>query len=316
MMKTKTSPVLELKHTILETIGNTPLIRLRNIVADLPQTMEIWVKIEGANPGGSVKDRPALQMVLDGIENGELTSDKIILDSTSGNTGIALALIGSIIKMPVTLCLPANVSTERKAKILAYGAEPVYTSPMEGSDGAIVKAREMYENEPEKYFKPDQYSNPSNPKAHFLTTGPEIWKQTSGRITHFVSTIGTSGTLMGTGKYLKGENPQVKVYAAEPDDAFHGLEGLKHMESSLVPAIYDPSWLDGIVSIPTEPSYELVRKLAREDGIFAGQSSGGAVWAAIEMAHRLMEAGQKEAVIVTVLPDSGDKYYSKGLWDY
>ncbi|MES0489908.1 MAG: pyridoxal-phosphate dependent enzyme [Leptospirales bacterium] len=315
-MKTKNQPILAVKNTILETIGNTPLVRLRNIVANLPSTMEIWVKIEGANPGGSVKDRPAYQMVSDGLENGELTLDKIILDSTSGNTGIALALIGSIIKMPVTLCLPENVSIERKAKILAYGAEPVYTSPMEGSDGAIVKAREMYENEPDKYFKPDQYANPSNPKAHFLTTGPEIWKQTEGRVTHFISTIGTSGTLMGTGKYLKNENSQIKVYAAEPDDAFHGLEGLKHMESSLVPGIYDPSWLDGIISIPTDPSYDLVRKMAMDDGIFAGQSSGGAVWAAIEMAQRLIEAGQKEAVIVTVLPDSGDKYYSKGLWDY
>jgi len=242
-----------IQDTILTTIGNTPLVRLRSLTSHLPETMEIWVKIEGANPGGSVKDRPAMQMVLDGMKDGLLTAGKTILDSTSGNTGIALALIGSVLKIPVTLCMPSNVSNERKVKIKSYGAEIVFTSPMEGSDGAILKAREMYKNDPEKYYKPDQYANPSNPKSHYLGTGPEIWQQTEQRVTHFVATIGTSGTIMGTGRYLKEKNSEIEVYAAEPDDAFHGLEGLKHMESSLVPEIYDPSWFDGIIPIPTDP---------------------------------------------------------------
>lgn len=305
----------KLNNTILETIGKTPLIRLRNMASELPPGIEIWMKVEGANPGGSIKDRPALQMVLDGIADGSLTQEKTILDSTSGNTGIALALIGSVLRLPVTLTLPENVSMERKVKIRAYGADVIYSSPMEGSDGAILLAREIYEKDPQKYFKPDQYANPSNPKAHYLTTGPEVWEQTGGRVTHFIAAIGTSGTIMGTGRFLKEKNKNIQVIAAEPDDAFHGLEGLKHMESSLVPAIYRPQELDEIIGIPTEPSYDLVRQLAREEGVFAGQSSGGAVWAALNLAKRLAAQGQKEAVIVTVLPDSGDKYYSKGLWD-
>jgi cysteine synthase B len=311
----KSDIVIDLKNTILDTIGNTPLVRINHITRHLPKGIEIWAKIEGANPGGSVKDRPAMQMIMDGIAARELTSDKTIIDSTSGNTGIALALIGSVLKIPVTLCMPANVSNERKTKIKSYGAEVIYTSPMEGSDGAIILAREMYAKDTEKYYKPDQYANPSNPKSHYLYTGPEIWRQIEGRVTHFVATIGTSGTIMGTGKYLIEKNNQIQVYAAEPDDALHGLEGLKHMESSLVPEIYDPSWLDGIIGIPTEPSYEMARILAREEGIFSGQSSGGAVWAAIHLAENLHRRGEKEAVIVTILPDSGDKYYSKGLWD-
>ncbi len=304
-----------LKNTILETVGHTPLVRLRNMAGEIPPGIEIWMKVEGANPGGSIKDRPALQMVMDGLADGSLSEGKTILDSTSGNTGIALALIGSVLKIPVTLCLPENVSLERKVKIKAYGAEVIYSSPMEGSDGAILLAREIYKENPVKYFKPDQYSNPSNPKAHYLTTGPEVWTQTEGRVTHFVATIGTSGTVMGTGRYLKEQNKNIRIIAAEPDDAFHGLEGLKHMESSLVPAIYRQEELDEIIPVPTEPSYDLARQLAKEEGIFAGQSSGGALWAAIHLAKRLAKEGQKEAVIVTILPDSGDKYYSKGLWD-
>jgi cysteine synthase B len=186
---------------------------------------------------------------------------------------------------------------------------------MEGSDGAILMSRELYANDKKKYYKPDQYANPSNPKAHYRNTGPEIWRQLKGRVTHFVSTIGTSGTIMGTGRYLVEQNSKIQVFAAEPDDALHGLEGLKHMESSLVPEIYDPSWLDGIIRIPTEPSYEMARSLAKEEGIFSGQSSGGAIWAALYLAEKLQLRGEKEAVIVTILPDSGDKYYSKGLWD-
>ncbi|MDH4199204.1 MAG: pyridoxal-phosphate dependent enzyme [Spirochaetia bacterium] len=311
----KSDIVMDLKNTVLESIGNTPLLKITHLTKNLLPGIEIWVKLEGANPGGSVKDRPAIQMIKDGIQSGHLTSDKIILDSTSGNTGIALALIGSVLKIPVTLCMPSNVSMERKAKIKSYGAKVIYTSPMEGSDGAILAARELYASEPLKYYKPDQYSNPSNPLAHYLYTGPEIWKQLEGRITHFVATIGTSGTIMGTGRYLIEKNSNIEVYAAEPDDALHGLEGLKHMESSLVPEIYDPSWLDGIIPTPTEPSYEMARLMAHEEGIFAGQSSGAALWAALNLAERLQNEGVREAVIVTILPDSGDKYYSKGLWD-
>ncbi|MDH4261617.1 MAG: cysteine synthase family protein [Spirochaetia bacterium] len=311
----KSDIIIELKNTILETIGNTPIVRINHLTRHLPRGIEVWAKIEGANPGGSVKDRPAMQMIMDGIESGELTSDKVIIDSTSGNTGIALALIGSVLKIPVTLCMPSNVSKERKTKIKSYGAEVIYTSPMEGSDGAILMAREMYAKESKKYYKPDQYANPSNPKAHYISTGPEIWNQLEGRVTHFVATIGTSGTIMGTGKYLLEKNNQIQVYAAEPDDALHGLEGLKHMESSLVPEIYDPSWFSGIIEVPTEPSYEMARLLAKEEGIFSGQSSGGALWSALHLAEKLHKQGVHEAVIVTILPDSGDKYYSKGLWD-
>jgi len=311
----KSDIVVDLKNTILETIGNTPIVRLNHITSHLPRGIEIWAKIEGANPGGSVKDRPAMQMISDGIASGELTSGKTILDSTSGNTGIALALIGSVLRIPVTLCMPANVSNERKTKINSYGAEVIYTSPMEGSDGAILLARELYSKDTGKYYKPDQYANPSNPKAHYMYTGPEIWRQTEGRITHFVATIGTSGTIMGTGRYLLEKNSQIQVFAAEPDDALHGLEGLKHMESSLVPEIYDASWLDGTIRIPTDPSCEMSRLMAREEGIFSGQSSGGAIWASLHLAEKLHRQGVREAVIVTILPDSGDKYYSKGLWD-
>lgn len=314
-MSMKPDLLWEAKDSILQTIGNTPMVKINHLARHINPGIEIWVKLEGANPGGSVKDRPAIQMIRDGIEEGKLRPGKIILDSTSGNTGIALALIGSVLRIPVTLCMPSNVSNERKIKIKSYGANIVYTSPMEGSDGAILKAREMYAQEPDKYYKPDQYANPSNPKAHYLTTGPEIWNQLQGRITHFVATIGTSGTIMGTGRYLLEKNPDIMVYAAEPDDALHGLEGLKHMESSLVPEIYEPSWLDGVIPVPTEPSYEMARQMARNEGIFAGQSSGAALWAALHLADKLQKEGVLEAVIATILPDSGDKYYSKGLWE-
>lgn len=303
------------RGTILETIGNTPLIRLNRMTEHLSEGISVYGKLEGVNPGGSVKDRPALQMIYEGLESGELRPGKTILDSTSGNTGIALAMIGSVLGYPVELCIPSNVSSERKQRILAYGARPVYTSPMEGSDGAIVKAREMFEKEPDKYFKPDQYSNEANPRAHYLTTGPELWRQTEGRITHFIATIGTSGTVMGTGRYLKEKNPGIQVIAAEPDDAFHGLEGLKHMESSIVPGIFHREEVDDTIPIPTEESYEKTRELARKEGIFAGQSSGGALWAALHLAEKLSSEGVREAHIVTVLCDSGDKYYSKNLWD-
>ena len=303
------------KNTIIETIGDTPLLHLSYLTRDLPKEFEIWAKFEGVNPGGSIKDRPALQMLLDGLQSKALTPDKVILDSTSGNTGIGLSLVGNIFKIPVELVVPANASSERKSRMAAYGAKITFTSPMEGSDGALLKARELHKENPGKYFKPDQYANPSNPKAHFVSTGPEIWEQTQGRITHFIACLGTTGTIMGNGRFFKEKNKNIQVLAAEPNDAFHGLEGLKHMASSLKPEIYKPNELDGIIPVPTEPSYELAKRLAREEGIFSGQSSGASVWAALHLAHQLKEQGAKQAVIVCILPDSGEKYYSKGLWD-
>ena len=304
-----------IKNTILETIGNTPLVPLLNITKHLSQDIKIWVKMEYRNPGGSVKDRAALRMILDGIISGKLTKDKVILDSTSGNTGIALALIGGVLGYKVELCVPANVSNERKLRLKAHGAKIIYSSPLEGSDGAIIEARKLYEANPEKYFKPDQYNNISNPQAHYLTTGPEIWEQTKGEVTHFVATLGTTGTIMGTSRYLKEVNPNIQVFAAEPDDAFHGLEGLKHMASSIVPGIYNPQELDGIIPVPTEPSYNMAHRLAVEEGQFVGQSAGAAVWSSLYLAEKLEKEGVKKANIVTILCDGGDKYYSKGLWD-
>ena len=305
-----------LNNTLLASIGNTSLTQLVHITSHLPENIQIWVKMENRNPGGSIKDRPALQMILDGVESGQLRHGKTILDSTSGNTGIALAMIGSLINYPVELCIPENVSKERKDRLNAHGAKIFYTSPMEGSDGAIIDARERFEKNHHKYFKPDQYGNPSNPKAHYLNTGPEIWEQTQGQITHFVATLGTTGTIMGTGRYLKEKNQNIKIIAAEPDDAFHGLEGLKHMESSIVPPIFDREKLDETIPIPTEPSYEMSRMLARKEGHFVGQSAGGAVWASLCLAERLADEGTKNALIITILCDGGDKYYSKDLWSF
>ena len=291
-------------------VGNTPLVRINRITRGLKRGVEIYAKLEWYNPGGSVKDRAALRMIEDAEKAGLLTEDKIILDSTSGNTGIAYAWIGAIKGYRVELVMPSNVSEERKKIIMAFGARIIFSDPMEGSDGAIRLARRLYEENPHKYFKPDQYNNPSNPQAHYETTGPEIIEQTGGRITHFVAGIGTGGTIMGTGKRLKEFNPSIKVIAAEPEEALHGLEGLKHMASSIVPGIYREEELDGKIPIPTEEAYEMARRLAREEGLFVGQSSGAAMWGALELAKTL-----DEGVIVTIFPDSGDKYISKGLWD-
>ena len=304
-----------LRDTVLGKIGNTPLVRLVNITKHLPKDIQIWAKMENQNPGGSIKDRPALRMVLDGIYSRELTRAKIILDSTSGNTGIALAMIGSVLGYRVELCVPENVSSERKMRLNAYGANIISTSPMEGSDGAMLEARKLYEANPDKYFKPDQYANPSNPKAHRMTTGPEIWKQTGQKATHFVATLGTTGTIMGVGWFLKEKNKDIQVIAAEPDEAFHGLEGLKHMGSSIVPPIFRSKEIDETIPIPTEPSYEMSRRLCKEEGHFVGQSAGGAVWASLRLAERLADQGIKEARVVTILCDGGDRYYSKGLWE-
>jgi S-sulfo-L-cysteine synthase (O-acetyl-L-serine-dependent) len=296
-------------ESILDLIGDTPLLEIRRIAEGLPSTVKIFAKLEGLNPGGSVKDRPAWRMIQEGLKSGKLHAGKTILDSTSGNTGIAMAMIGSVLRYPVELVMPANVSAERKQIIQAYGAKVTYSDPMEGSDGAIRLCRKILEESPEKYYKPDQYFNPMNPEAHYENTGPEIYRQTDATITHFVAGIGTGGTIMGTGRYLKEMNPSIQVIAVEPDDALHGLEGLKHMASSIVPGIYHEEKLDGKIPVSTEDAYSMVYRLSQEEGVLVGQSSGAALFAAIKLARKI-----RSGVIVTIFPDFGDKYLSTNLW--
>ena len=293
--------------SVVEQIGDTPLLRLRDPA--IPPQVEVYAKLEFFNPGGSVKDRPARRMIEDGEQDGSLEPGKVILDSTSGNTGIAYAMIGAAKGYRVKLAMPANVSRERKAILAAYGAEVVYTDPGELSDGAIREARRIYEADPDRYFKPDQYNNPANWYAHCDTTAPEIWEQTQGRVTHFVATIGTSGTLMGTGRGLRKFNPAIQIIAAEPAEPFHGIEGLKHMESSIVPGIYDETLLDYKIPIDTDDAYDTTLRLPVEQGILVGQSSGGAYWAALEVARQL-----DTGVVVTIFCDGGDKYMSTPMW--
>jgi len=298
---------------VLATIGRTPLVRLMHVAADLPG-IEIYGKAEYSNPGGSVKDRPALNMILDGERTGKLTPDRIILDATSGNTGIAYAMIAAAKRYRVKLCLPANASLERRRILKAYGAEVVLTDPAEGSDGAIRKCREVYAAAPDLYFYPDQYNNPANWMAHYDNTGPEIIAQTTGAVTHFVSAMGTSGTFMGVTRRLKQEVPGVQCYSAQPSSGFHGLEGLKHMATAIVPGIYDDTLADGNVWLETENAYRMVRRLAKEEGLLVGISSGANVDAALQLGRGLHRAG-KTAVIVTMLCDSADKYLSEQFWD-
>lgn len=294
----------------LDLIGDTPLVEIHKITEGIvPSRVRIFAKLEGFNPGGSVKDRPALRMVQEGIRTGKLRPGKTILDSTSGNTGIALALIGRILGYPVELIVPANVSVERKKIIYAYGAKVTYSDPLEGSDGAIRLCRQILNENPGKYFKPDQYFNPMNPQAHYDTTGPEIYRQTNQTITHFVAGIGTGGTVMGTGRYLKEMNPAIQVIAVEPDDALHGLEGLKHMASSIVPGIYHEEELDEKISVATDDAYAMVYRLSQEEGLLVGQSSGAALFAALKIARKL-----RSGTIVTLFPDFGDKYLTTNLW--
>ena len=293
-------------RSVVDQIGQTPLLRLYD--EELPRNVELFAKLEFFNPGGSVKDRPALRMIRDGERNGELVPGKVILDSTSGNTGIAYAMIGAALGYPVLLAMPASVSRERKAILSAYGADVVLTDPGEGSDGAILQARKIYESCTGDFFKPDQYNNPSNWKAHRDTTAPEIWRETGGRVTHFVATLGTSGTAMGTGRGLKGYDRAIEVVGVEPEP-FHGIEGLKHMASSIVPGIYDESFLDKKITVDTDIAYDTTMRLARERGLLVGQSSGAAYWAAVEVAR-----GLEEGVVVTVFCDGGDKYMSTPMW--
>src|SRR5579863_5849726 len=298
---------------LLATIGNTPLLRLERVPGELPG-VEIYAKAEYSNPGGSVKDRAARHMILDGERSGKLNYSRVILDSTSGNTGIAYAMIGASRGYKVKLVVPANASHERKRILKAYGAEVVYSDPGEGSDGAIRVCRQIYMDDPDRYFYPDQYNNPANWKAHFDTTGPEILQQTGGAITHFVTSLGTSGTFMGVSRRLKRDLPDVKCYSAQPSTGFHGLEGLKHMPTAIVPGIYDETLADGNFWLETEDAYKMVRRLAREEGLLVGISSGGNVHAATLLARDLAERGES-GIIVTVLCDSADKYLSEHFWD-
>jgi S-sulfo-L-cysteine synthase (O-acetyl-L-serine-dependent) len=301
--------VPETGTAILKRIGNTPLLRLRRVGAEFPD-VEILGKAEWLNPAGSVKDRAAAMIVQEAFGKGELGHGHRLLDATSGNTGISYAMLGAACGFGVTLCMPSNVSIERKRILSAYGAEVIYTDPGEGSDGAIVKARALAAAEPEKYFYADQYSNDANWHAHYCGTALEIWKQTGGRVTHFVAMLGTSGTFMGTARRLKELNPAIECISLQPDSPFHGIEGAKHMATALVPAIYDPGLADRNLEIGTEEAHATVKRMAREEGLLVGVSAGAAVVGAIQIAR-----DNPGAVIVCILPDGAEKYLSERFWD-
>ncbi|RZU40550.1 PLP-dependent cysteine synthase family protein [Edaphobacter modestus] len=314
--------VKPLGSTILERIGNTPLIRIDGVTAhlgDAASGIQILGKAEWANPGGSVKDRAASSIVTDALKRGLIGSArgsnpaKGLLDATSGNTGIAYAMLGAALGFPVTLCMPSNVSPERKKYLAAYGANIVWTSPADGSDGAIRKARELAAAEPDRYFYADQYSNDENWRAHYRTTANEIWQQTDGQITHFVAGLGTSGTFMGTTRRLRELNPAIRCISMQPDSAFNGLEGLKHMATAIVPRIYDSALADANIDMDTEVAYRIARTLGRNHGLLVGISAAGAVAAAVQVAEQEARAG-REAIIVTILPDSAEKYMSDRFW--
>ena len=310
MTSTDTSSVLNRApdSSVLDMIGRTPLVRLHQFERENPG-VELYAKAEWQNPGGSVKDRAAARMILEGEASGKLTANKIIIDATSGNTGIAFAMVGAARGYKVKLCMPENASAERKLILRALGAELVLTSPLESTDGAIREARRLYAEDPDRYFYPDQYSNEGNWRAHYDTTAPEIIEQTSGRLTHFVAGLGTSGTFVGTGRRLRQFSPGIKLISFQPEGPFHGLEGLKHMESAMVPAIYNPTLADEDLRIDTERAYRMVRRLAREEGLLAGISSGAAVAAMLDVARQL-----DRGVIVTVFPDGAEKYLNETFW--
>jgi cysteine synthase B len=293
--------------SIVDLIGDTPLIRLRRIERDLPG-VELYAKAEWKNPGGSVKDRPALRMIHEGIAAGQLTPGKVILDATSGNTGIAYAMIGAAMDFRVTLCVPENVTPERKRILRAYGAELIFTNPLEGSDGAIRMAQQMNQQAPQKYFYADQYNNDFNWRSHYDTTAPEIIRQAGPRLTHFVAGLGTSGTFIGTGRRLREHNRSIVLGSVQPDSPLHGLEGLKHMESAIVPGIYDSSLADEDVRVGTEEAYEMTRRLAQEEGLLVGISSGANLAGALKIART-------GAVMVVVFCDGGERYLSERFWE-
>lgn len=299
---------------VVELIGRTPLVRLSRIERDVPG-IEIYAKAEWQNPGGSVKDRPAWWMVREGLRTGALSGDRRLLDATSGNTGIAYAMIGAAMGFGVTLCVPSNVTPERKRILAAYGAELIFTDPMEASDGAIIAARDRYARDPERYFYADQYNNDFNWRAHYDTTGPEIVEQTNGRMTHFVAGLGTSGTFMGVGRFLRDKGADVTLVSVQPDSPYHGLEGLKHMESAIVPGIYDHTLADADLRVSTEDAYALTRRLARDEGLLVGISSGANLAGALVVARRIDRARFPTPVIVVIFCDGGEKYLSEHFWD-
>ncbi len=293
--------------SIVDLVGDTPLIRLRKIEGDVPG-IELYAKAEWKNPGGSVKDRPALRMIQEGIAAGALTPGKVILDATSGNTGIAYAMMGAAMGYSVTLCVPENVTPERKRILRAYGAELVFTNPLEGSDGAIRAAQTMHDESPGKFFYADQYNNPFNWRSHYDTTGPEIIRQTGGRLTHFVAGLGTSGTFVGVGRRLRECRDRIVLVSVQPDSPLHGLEGLKHMESAIVPGIYDPALADEDVRVGTEEAYDMTRRLAQDEGLLVGISSGANLAGALKVARA-------NAIVVVVLCDGGERYLSERFWE-
>ena len=291
-------------------IGNTPLIQLRNVMRDLPDGVKVFAKAEWLNPGGSVKDRPARAIILQAEQDGKLTPEKTLLDASSGNTALAYAMIGAARRYAVTLCVPKNANKELIKTLRAFGAVVILTDPMEGSDGAIKKARALYAENPDKYYYADQYSNAANWLAHYHTTGVEIWNQTHGEVTHFVAGLGTSGTFVGTGRRLHSYNPDVKLISVQPNSPFHGLEGLKHMPSVMVPDIYETDLADENLEISTEEAQEMTRRLCREEGLFVGISAGASTAACLQIAKRI-----KQGVIVTVFPDNGRRYIDEPFWE-
>jgi cysteine synthase B len=293
---------------VLELIGNTPLLRIRLFEDELPD-LHVYAKAEYRNPGGSVKDRPALRMITEAERSGRLTPDRVILDSTSGNTGVAYAMIGAAKGYRVHLVMPRNVSAERRSLVRAFGAEVTYSDPMEGSDGAIRLCRELLAADPDRYFMPDQYNNPENWLAHYHGTAAEIWEQTRGTVTHFVAALGTSGTFVGVARRLRELDARIRLHSVQPDSPWHGLEGLKHMATAIVPGIYDPNLADSDLGAPTEEAYELARRLAATEGILVGHSSGANLWGVREIGR---EIGR--GVVVTILCDGGDRYLSSGLY--
>lgn len=298
---------------LIDTIGSTPLLRLDSLTADLAG-VSIWAKAEFMNPGGSVKDRPALRMVQEGLRTGALAPGKTLIDSTSGNTGIAYAMICAALGYPVSLCMSASASPERRSILRAHGAELILTPAAESSDGAARRCHEIVSANPDRYFFPDQYSNPANWQAHFHTTGPEIIEQTDGELTHFIAAIGTSGTLMGVGRRLRQDLPHVQLYSVQPTAAMHGLEGVKHMDTAIVPKIYDPGLADGDYRVETEDAWKMCKRMARNEGLLIGVSAGGNLVAARRLAESLAASGEK-ATIVTILCDGAEKYWSEHFWN-
>jgi cysteine synthase B len=300
-------------ESVIDAVGNTPLVRLRKVTVDVPE-IEVWAKLEFANPGGSVKDRPALRMMLDALADGRLTRDKVLIDSTSGNTGVAYSIFGAALGIRVRLVMPSNVSNARKDIARSFGTEIVFSDRMQGSDGAIRLAREIVANDPDTYFYPDQYSNPSNWRAHYDGTGLEILEALGNRLTHFVAGLGTTGTMMGTTRRLREHARPIECVAVEPSDALHGLEGLKHMASSLVPPIYDPSVPDRILPVTTEDGWDMADRLAREEGLHVGHSSGANIFAALQIARELQRSG-RSGCVVAIVADRGDRYFAPLRWE-